>query len=208
MVSAVFRQEHCDALNGLFKVGMSKAASSLTELINNEVALTISSLTAVGFDLGLASLNQISIRNFNAVGQSFNGEFVGSAFLFFNNESSLDLIHSILEKEGWTKELGEMEQEALKEISNIILNACLGYISDTFECELQSNLPDLITGNINEVFDIERMHIGAAPLMLNVTMTFKLPNKQIKGQMSLIMANESIKRLIIELERSIMQSVF
>ena len=120
MVSAVFRQEHCDALNGLFKVGMSKAASSLTELINNEVALTISSLTAVGFDLGLASLNQISIRNFNAVGQSFNGEFVGSAFLFFNNESSLDLIHSILEKEGWTKELGEMEQEALKEISNII----------------------------------------------------------------------------------------
>lgn len=205
--STIFTQEHCDTLSELFNIGMGRAAVSLSEMVDAEVELTIPSLQAVDFNAALSILNNLSPGSVNAVEQCFHGKFSGNAFLLFNNESSLALIHSILGEEGWSNELGEMEQEALKEISNIILNTCFGCISDVLECELESSIPDLITGNINDVFDIERMNVGTDPLVLTLSMTFSLPSKEIRGQVSLIMTSESIKRLINELERFTKQSI-
>lgn len=202
-----FTKRHCDTLGELFNIGMGRAASSLSDMVDSEVILTIPSFNAVDFHSALSILNSESTGNVNAVEQCFQGEFSGNAFLFFNNESSLELIHSILGEEGWSFELGEMEQEALKEISNIILNACFGCIADILECELESSVPELISGKVDDVFDVQRMHVGTDPLVLTLSMTFSLPNKNITGQVSLIMASESIQRLIVELERFIKQSV-
>jgi len=201
MTADIFTEDYCDTLCELFNIGMGRAAVSLSEMVDDEVLLTVPSLKAVDFNTALSIFNTNSPGKVNAVEQSFEGQFSGNAFLFFNDESSLQLVRSILGEDSWSSELGEMEQEALKEVSNIILNACFGCIADILSCELESGVPGLITGEINEVFDIDRLCIGDEPLVLTLSMTFSLPSKKITGQVSLIMASESIKRLIAELER-------
>lgn len=197
----MFTEDYCDTLCELFNIGMGRAAVSLSEMVNDEVLLAVPSLQAVDFNTALHLYQSVSPGHVNAVEQCFEGQFSGNAFLFYNDESSLQLVRSILGEGSWSSELGELEQEALKEVSNIILNACFGCIADVLNCELESSVPDLISGEIKEVFEIERMHIGEDPLVLTLSMDFSLPNKKITGQVSLIMASESIKRLIIELER-------
>lgn len=201
MTENMFTEDYCDTLCELFNIGMGRAAVSLSEMVNDEVLLAVPSLQAVDFNTALHLYQSVSPGHVNAVEQCFEGQFSGNAFLFYNDESSLQLVRSILGEGSWSSELGELEQEALKEVSNIILNACFGCIADVLNCELESSVPDLISGEIKEVFEIERMHIGEDPLVLTLSMDFSLPNKKITGQVSLIMASESIKRLIIELER-------
>lgn len=201
MTADFFTEDYCDTLCELFNIGMGRAAASLSEMVDGEVLLTVPSLQAVDYNTALEIFKNNSPGQVNAVEQCFDGQFSGNAFLFFNDESSLQLVRSILGEDSWSSELGEMEQEALKEVSNIILNACFGCIADVLNCELESSVPELITGNIDDVFDIDRMHIGNDPLVLTLSMTFSLPSKKITGQVSLIMTSESIKRLITELER-------
>lgn len=201
MTSETFSEDYCDTLCELFNIGMGRAAVSFSEMMDDEVILTVPSLKSIDFTTALELFQCISPGHVNAVEQYFDGQFSGNAFLFFNDESSLQLVRGILGEGNWSTELGELEQEALKEVSNIILNACFGCIADVLDCELQSSVPDLISGEINDVFDIERMHIGEEPLVLTLSMSFSLPNKQVTGQVSLIMASESIKRLITELEK-------
>lgn len=201
MTSDIFTEDYCDTLCELFNIGMGRAAVSFSEMMGDEVLLTVPSLKAVDFNTALDIFQCISPGNVNAVEQCFDGQFSGNAFLFFNDDSSLQLVRSLLGEGSWSSELGELEQEALKEVSNIILNACFGCIADVLDCELESSVPELICGEIIDVFDIERMHIGEDPLVLTLSMSFSLPNKQVTGQVSLIMASESIKRLITELER-------
>lgn len=201
MTSDIFTEDYCDTLCELFNIGMGRAAVSFSEMMGDEVLLTVPSLKAVDFNTALDLFQCISPGHVNAVEQCFDGQFSGNAFLFFNDESSLELVRSILGEGNWGSELGELEQEALKEVSNIILNACFGCIADVLECELTSSVPELISGDIGDVFDVERMHIGEEPMVLTLSMSFSLTSKEVKGQVSLIMASESIKRLITELER-------
>ena len=201
ITSDIFTEDYCDTLCELFNIGMGRAAVSFSEMVDDEVLLTVPSLKAVEFNTAMELFQCISPGNVNAVEQYFDGHFSGNAFLFFNDESSLQLVRSILGEGNWGSELGELEQEALKEVSNIILNACFGCIADVLDCELESSVPDLISGEVSDVFNVDRMRVEENPLVLTLSTSFSLPNKKITGQVSLIMASDSIKRLITELER-------
>lgn len=98
-------------------------------------------------------------------------------------------------------DLNEIEQETLKEVANIILNACLGCIAEVLDCELNSSVPNLLSGNVAAIVGVERLSLGPNPLVLTLSMTFNLPNNSVEGQVSLLMTSESIQRLIKELQR-------
>ena len=201
MSTEILSDDYCDTLCELFNIGMGRAAASLSEMIDEEVLLTVPTLEAITYSAAMARFYEISPNPIDAVEQCFDGDFTGSAFIFYGDQSSLELVRRILGDSYVSDQLGELEQEALKEVSNIILNACFGCIAEVLDCEVESGVPVLLRGNVGDILDIERMHLGAEPVVLTLSMQFSLPNNLVTGQVSLLMASESIKKLIRELEQ-------
>ncbi len=201
MSESIMSDDYCDTLCELFNIGMGRAAASLSEMIDEEVLLTVPSLEAVTYRDAMDKFHELSPNPIDAVEQYFDGDFSGSAFLFFGDQSSLELVRRILGESYASTQLGELEQEALKEVSNIILNACFGCIAEVLDCEIESGVPVLLRGNVGDILNIERMHIGQEPLVLTLSMSFSLPDNLIQGQVSLLMTSESIRKLIRELEQ-------
>lgn len=201
MSEEILSEEFCDTLGELFNIGMGRAANSLSDMVNEEVILSVPALQAMTYEEALDMYLSISNERVNAVEQFFDGQFSGNALLFFTNQSSEELVRRIIGDLGAGEDLNEIEQEALKEVSNIILNACFGCIAEVLDCEINSGVPSIITGNIAAVIGIDRIKLGRNPLVLTLSMTFHLPSNSIEGQVSLLMTSESIQKLIKELER-------
>jgi len=201
MSNSVLSEEYCDTLGELFNIGMGRAANSLSDMVGEEVILSVPDLKAIQYQDALTLFTSMSSEPVNAVEQYFDGQFSGNALLFFSNQSSQELVYRILGDIPVSDDLGEMEQETLKEVANIILNACFGCIAEVLDCELHSGVPSIVTGSVAAVMGAQRKNLGPDPLVLTVSMTFSLPNKSIEGQVSLLMTSESIKKLVKELER-------
>lgn len=203
MDQQILSEDYRDTLSELFNIGMGKAANSLSEMLHDEIILTVPHLDSMTYNDAMRMFGASNQLQIDAVEQKFYGDFSGSAYLFFRGDSSKELVKRILGSQYEASELDELEKEALVEVGNIILNACFGCIADVLDCQLESEVPTLICGNINEVLNIERMQFGEKPVVLTLSMTFSLPNKLIQGQISLLMTTASINSLIKELERYI-----
>jgi len=201
MSGPVLSEEYRDTLSELFNIGMGRAAQSLSEMVDEEVILSVPSLQALRYVEALDLFTNVSNGPINAVEQHFDGRFSGNAIIFYTQSSSAELIRHIVGDLAANESFGEMEEEALKEVSNIILNACFGCLAEVLDCELKSGVPVIITGDIGAVLKKQRGNSSVDPLVLSLSMQFSLPNKAIEGQVSLIMASESIRNLVKELER-------
>ena len=200
MSASLLSEMQRDALGELFNIGMGHAAAALSEMLKDEIVLSVPYLDCMSIEQAKKLLSNAAEHKFDAVEQEFEGDFSGNAFLFFGEQSSLELVRRILGSEISLEMLSELEHEALKEVSNIILNACFGCISDMLDCELESGIPLLRSGEIDYIMNIERLGLGPDALVLLLAMSFSLPNKLISGQVSFVMTAASMDILLAELD--------
>ena len=81
-----------------------------------------------------------------AVRQAFQGEFSGCALLIFPEPNSLELVRAVTKGELSLEDIIDLEQEALAEIGNIILNGCMATIANLLERSLTMSLPEIVRG--------------------------------------------------------------
>lgn len=135
-----------DALAEMMNVGVGQAAALLSEMIDHKIDLSVPAVSFIGkneLDQWFASEmpgGTVSIR------QAFTGEMSGSAALFFLEESSAALVRMLLEDTLTAEEVLELEAEALSELGNIIINACLGTVANELATTLTIDLPEFEKG--------------------------------------------------------------
>jgi chemotaxis protein CheC len=91
-----------------------------------------------------------------AVQQSFQGPFSGKALLIFPAAHSLELVRSILGDGHSLEDVIDLEQEALAETGNIILNACLATIANVLRHTMRMSLPSVVRGDGATLFEVGR----------------------------------------------------
>lgn len=80
---------HLDALSEVFNVGAGRAAASLSEIVGDEVLLSVPSVEIrKSSDLDLSAISLESNR-FGTVHQTFSGSFQAEALLLFTEEHAL-----------------------------------------------------------------------------------------------------------------------
>ena len=89
----------------------------------------------------IRTLGERESKSLVAVHQIFEGDITGRALLIFPEERSLELVRAVVGSELSLEEIIELEQEALAETGNIILNSCLATIANTLESNLKISLP-------------------------------------------------------------------
>ena len=140
-----------DAVKELLNVGVSQAATALSEMIDDQILLSVPYVELVPRAQAPAKLGQQPDRPLAAVAQSFEGAFWGEALLIFPQDESLELVRSLLREDVPLARLTELEREALCEIGNVILNSCLSTMANMLSCTLDCSLPHYLAGTAHSI---------------------------------------------------------
>jgi chemotaxis protein CheC len=176
-----------DALVEIFNIGVGQAASSMSAIVNEPVRMSVPSISfmnraAAGRLLGARDAEPERICG---VSQRYVGAFDTDAILMFPEDKSLEIVRLMVGESVPLKELTEMEQEAMCEIGNIILNSCVGTLANIFQRELRGSLPQYHVGTSDEILTANGSPSDAVVLMLHID--FVLEKHQIHGYVAFIL---------------------
>ena len=179
-----------DALGELSNIAMAKAANSLRQMILHEVLLSVPSVDI----LTAAAATQLVAKPDNprlvAVRQDFAGAFSGRALLIFPERNSLELVRAVVGRELALEDIVELEDEALAETGNIILNSWVATLANLLKSALKVSLPVVVRGDSSHLFES-----ASAGFVLFLHIKFEIRQKQIGGYVALLMDIPSLDEL-------------
>jgi chemotaxis protein CheC len=126
-----------------------------------------------------------------AVRQDFSGPFSGRALLIFPESNSLELVRAVVGHEAPLEDIGSLEDEALAETGNIILNSWVATIANLLKRSLQMSLPVVIRGDSRQMLKGEETQT----LVLFLHIRFEISTRNIQGYVALLMDIPSIDSL-------------
>jgi chemotaxis protein CheC len=199
-----------DALTELVNIGVSRAANSLRSMVGRQVLLSVPTVRVVSRPAAIELLDQSEASRLVAVHQVFEGDITGRALLIFPETNSLELVRAVTGAELALEEIIELEQEALAEIGNIILNGCLATIANMLQRSLKMSLPEVLRGRGPEFFKLDPPP-ESGDVVLFLYINFAVSERDIRGYVAMLMdmpSLEALKILLAEfIERSTGQTV-
>jgi chemotaxis protein CheC len=183
-----------DALTELVNLGVSNAALSFREMVQQEVLLSVPKVCLFSRDEAIASVSKSDVTHLVGVSQEFQGEISGRALLIFPEIKSIELVRAVVGKNLSLDEIIELEQEALAEIGNVMMNSCLGTIANQLERSLKISLPEVIYGHGREFFRSlgESNHTDR---ILFIYINFALKQQALQGYIALLLDLPSLLTL-------------
>jgi chemotaxis protein CheC len=184
-----------DAVTELLNVAIGQAAASLSKLVEDEVHLSVPFVEFLDPPTA-AERVEADAGGSDAVGvrQHFSGQFAGDILLIFPGRKSLDLVRAMLGDEVPLDSLTELEQEALLEVGNIILNACLGSIANQLGTSVESSLPTYVRGGGARILD--RPATAGNELVMFLHVDFSLTARDVHGYLAFVMDISSARHFI------------
>lgn len=140
-----------DALAELVNISVSKAATTLSKMVHGDVSLSVPKVRVLPRATASATLTADAGDRLVAIGEEFRGSFSGSAVMVFPVSSSLELVRAVLPHMADLDEIIEVEQEALSEIGNILINSCLSMLANMLHERITTSLPCVIYGAAEEI---------------------------------------------------------
>jgi chemotaxis protein CheC len=183
-----------DALTELVNIGVSRAAASLRKMVNKQVTLSVPSVEIITRKSAASLIGQRESENLIAVQQRFEGPFSGRALLIFPESNGLSLIRAIVGDEMNEADLVEMEDEALAETGNVILNGCLGSMANMLQHTLKMSLPNVRRGDSTLLFEVLGS-AGEESFVLFLYINFSVREHNIRGYIAMIMDLPSLEKL-------------
>jgi chemotaxis protein CheC len=181
-----------DALAEIANIGISRAATSLRQMLGEQVFLTVPTVRIVSRRNAAELVERGGTSKLIAVQQSFDGPFPGRALLIFPASQSLELVRAVLGDEPSLEDVIDLEQEALAETGNIILNACLATIANVLGQTMRMSLPSVVRGDGATLFAGQDQE---TELVLFLYIDFMVKKRAIRGFLTLLMDLSSIVAL-------------
>ncbi len=183
-----------DALTELVNIGVSRAAASLRKMVNREVLLSVPSVEIVTRKSAASLIGQRESESLIAVQQQFEGPFSGRALLIFPQSNGLSLVRAIVGDEINEAGIIEMEDEALTETGNVILNGCLGSMANMLQHTLKMSIPNVRRGDSTLLFEALRSS-SDENFVLFLYINFSVRERDIRGYIAMIMDLPSLEKL-------------
>jgi chemotaxis protein CheC len=191
-----------DAFTELVTIGVSRAASSLREMIGEQVHLSVPTVVMVSREEAIEILRKSENDKLVAVHQVFEGDITGRVLLIFPEPKSLELVRAVTGGELSLEDIIELEQEAVAETGNIILNGCLSTIANLLQRRLKMSLPAILRGNAPDFFNLPPPpHAGDVAMFLYIN--FEIQHRDITGYIAMLMDLPSLVALKVILREFI-----
>jgi chemotaxis protein CheC len=183
-----FTAEESDAFTEIFNIGAGKAALALSELLDAPIVFSVPFCVVLPLEEAVDYFRRRFGSDISVVSQDFSGPFNGSALLMFHEVSSLALAQTVLRTREPIQAITELEREALTEIGNIILNACLSSFGDLLGHEVATSLPRFLAGPSGAMLRGARGY----DVVLVVKVDFNVEGRDIEGYVTFVLNVDSI----------------
>jgi chemotaxis protein CheC len=133
-----------DALQETGNIGCSHAATAVSQMINEEVEITVPRIFIQKLPELRESLRTISGKENKLVGVylELTEDFLGSILFLFPYESALVLSDLLMfQPIGTSTELGEMSQSAITEVGNVVVSAYTNALSEFLNSSIMLSPP-------------------------------------------------------------------
>ncbi|MCP5102281.1 MAG: chemotaxis protein CheC, partial [bacterium] len=131
-----------DALTEMVNIGVGKAASSLSDIIEEHILLKVPHVEIFPLDELPRVLSSFEAGEYSTVLQKFKGDFTGSSALVFPPKSAVRLVSALTGGEIDSPNLDAVRSGTLVEIGNIVINAILGTMGNMLESNFIFSLPE------------------------------------------------------------------
>jgi chemotaxis protein CheC len=188
----------------LSNVAMARAATSLRQMVKHQVLLSVPSVDILSKDAAAQIIGKSDSPTLVAVRQNFTGPFSGRALLIFPESNSLELVRAVVGHEAPLEDIGSLEDEALAETGNIILNSWVATIANLLKRSLKMSLPVVIRGDSQQMLRGEE----AQTLVLFLRIRFEISTRNIQGYVALLMdipSIDSLRALLADFIESVTQ---
>jgi len=157
-----------DALQETGNIGCSHAATAVSQMINQEVEISVPNIFVQKIPELKQSLRYISGENNKLVGVylELTDEFLGSILFLFPYESALVLSDLLMfQPIGTSTELTEMSQSAITEVGNVVVSAYTNALSTFLDTSIMlsppqysEEIPDVFLEKISNMIGKETSH--------------------------------------------------
>ncbi|MBI9043726.1 MAG: chemotaxis protein CheC [Anaerolineaceae bacterium] len=190
------RSEQKDALTELINIGFGRAASSLSNLLNQKIDLATPIVEIHQID---NPSNRFGDQSNNSkdviVHQTFEGKFHGDVLLVMDIESSTILIDLLSGGEGVPHRMTISDREAMAEVGNIMLNAYIGSFSNLLNYQVKFSMVKLFEESIEVVINRISKSNTFLQYILLVTTEIRAMKGAVNGKVALIIGEDSLKLL-------------
>ncbi|CAK0767099.1 chemotaxis protein CheC [Gammaproteobacteria bacterium] len=191
-----------DALTEVFNIGVGRAASSLSEIVGDEIKLSVPIIRLCpSSEINTNSL-LITHQHMGIVRQHFNGLFDATAMLLFSEERALEMVRDMMKSEISIEDIAEFEQEAMCELGNIVLNACLSVMADMFNVVLSSSLPTYSVDSSDEII-YKIVCEESQPFVLLLHIYLEIEKHRSQGYLIFLLNYSSLNELTARIDKFI-----
>lgn len=197
----ILSETHEDLLKETLNIGVGSAADALSEIAGGEeIILTVPQLKMMSIEELGRQVRDVSGEEICSVSESFRGPFSGKAMMLYSQRESLELVRLMLGDMIPVDQIREMEGEALCEVGNIVLNACLASLADMVGSELETDLPELKVGHFEKVLALGAEN-PTEHSILYLRMDFTMARYQLQGHIGFIFDLDSVAAMLACLEK-------
>jgi chemotaxis protein CheC len=184
-----------DALTELANIAVGRAAASLSVMVSEPIHLSVPAVGLLTREEAGGELESRENGNLIAVQQHFSGSFSGRALLLFPETNSLELIRAVLGPQPSLEEIADLEQEALSEVGNVILNAYLATIANLLRQRIEISLPELRRGPGRQILNGADTPTELNEFVLFLYIDFVVGRHGIRGYIAVLMNFPSLEAL-------------
>jgi chemotaxis protein CheC len=182
--------EQIDALSEIFNIGVGKAAAAMSGLMHDEVLLSVPQVSIYTVSEAAQQLSEAGVPMYG-VRQPFQGVFKGDALLIFPGHKSLDIVRIVAGQTVPSEDLSAMEHDAMAEVGNVMLSACIATLSDLLGSEFELRPPTIDVGDSRTILGTRIQN----HLVVFLHIRFELLNNQIEGFVVFVLNTTSLESL-------------
>jgi chemotaxis protein CheC len=189
-----------EALTELINIGYGRAAAALSELTGRRIVLDVPKVSVFPITEVSNALSEVLNGEVASVHQVFSGPVSGNALLLLDHEAAM-LLNSLLLDAPASGRLDATAREALIEVGNIVLNACLGVFGNLLQVQVTFAVPRLHLESVGSVLGSISVQEEELQYALMVHTRFRLKESDVSGYLVIVLGIASFSRLLSELEK-------
>ena len=165
--------------------GCRDAAALLCETVGQSIDLMVSQFDFLTMETRLACAEIGDQPALLGASQEFSGDLSGHAYLLFEASQGLTLVRKLLGQHREPDFMTEIDQSALTEIANIVINACLDDLAKGCRGEVRSTVPAPVRGTLATVMR-GGAELSAGAMLLCLNLAFRLPEDHVAAELILL----------------------
>jgi chemotaxis protein CheC len=193
-------EERKDALIELVNIGHARAAGALSDMTDHRITLGVPDVTIYEMDRIRPALEEALTGEVTSVHQVFDGPICGNAILLFDRAASLAL-SGLLTGAQPSEKLDETGCDAITEVGNVLLNACVGAFSNLMKMNIKFTVPQVQIAQVERVFQSVRIADEDVKCAMMVRTRFDIRRSDVTGFLVILLSITYLERLMESLEQ-------